>query len=123
MTDTALLEDTLGYIATLPAGETVVIVLGPGVFPVYPTDLDVDLIIIADSGGGARRRRVLSGAEGAGIGRQRELQTAGVSVIYALDNARHFSTTRLLALSGVVLQGSLNSAVLSGGVQLTVSES
>lgn len=101
------LEDTLGYIATLPPGSTVLVVIGPGVYPVYPSDLDVDLIII----GAPARRRLLEG---------RELQV-GYPVIYAVDNSRHFSTTRLLALSGVVLQGSLNSNVLSGGVQLTVS--
>lgn len=53
------LAHTIGYLYTLPSGSLVVITLGPGVFPVYPTDLDVDLIIV-----GSGRRRML----GAGVG-------------------------------------------------------
>lgn len=50
----AALADTIGYLYTLPPDSLVVIILGPGVFPVYPTDLDVDLIIV-----GSGRRRML----------------------------------------------------------------
>lgn len=100
------LEDTLALVGTAPPGSTVAIVLAPGVFPISPPpDLDVDLIIV----GGDARRRLLE---------VRELQAG--TVIYAVDNGRHFSTTRLLALSKVTLQGSFNSGAFSGGVQLTV---
>lgn len=103
------LEDTIGYLSTLPPGSVVVVALEPGVYPTFPADLEVDLIIV---GLEERRRRLET--EG-----RRHLQT-GFTVITAADNGRHFSTTRLLSLSRVILQGSPNSAVISGGVQLTV---
>lgn len=60
----AALQDTIGYLYTLPVGSVVVIELGPGVLPVGlpPADLQVDLIIV----GGSRRRRLgLEEEEGA----------------------------------------------------------
>lgn len=54
----AALADTIGYLYTLPSGSLVVITIGPGVFPVVPTDLDVDLIIV-----GSGRRRLLETEE------------------------------------------------------------
>lgn len=105
--ESASLGDTLGFLTTVPPGSTIVLTVNPGVYPTYPEELDVNLIIVGvpEEEGGRRQRR---------------LQTTGPTIIYAPDNARHFSTTRLLSLSGVILQGSVNSATISGGVQLTV---
>lgn len=109
------LQDTLGFLATLPPGSTVAITVNPGVYPTYPVDLDINLIIVGVPE--EENRRILGLTD---WGWPRQLQTTGPTIIYAADNTRHFSTTRLLALSGVILQGSLNSAAISGGVQLTV---
>lgn len=103
--ESAALDDTLGFLATLPPGSTVVLTVNPGVYPTFPEELDVNLVIVGVPGEDRRRHR--------------RLQT-GATVITAADNARHFTTTRLLGLTGVVLEGSPNTAVFSGGVQLTV---
>ena len=113
--ESASLENTLGFLATLPPGSTVVITVNPGVYPAYPVDLDINLIIVGVPE--EEDRRLLGMTH---LGSRRQLQTTGPTIIYAADNTRHFSTTRLLSLSGVILQGSLNSAAISGGVQLTV---
>lgn len=115
VSESALLEDTLGYLPTLPSGSTVVVALDAGVYPGFPEDLDVNLIIVGIPE--ARRQRLVhtDGHHGS-----RQLQ-AGFAVITAPDNGRHFSTTRLLSLTRVILQGWLSSASMSGGVQLTVS--
>ena len=103
------LEDTIGAAAAANNGTvtTVIIALGPGVYPQTTSyTITVNVIIVADPSLKTFRRR--------------RLQTTPVDpVIYAIADSRHYTVAgALIATDGVIFQGSLTS-YYSGGVQLT----
>ena len=114
VTEPGKLEDTIGAAAASSNETTVVIVLGPGLYPQTAAyTLTSNVFILVDSTAGEARRRL--GAHG-----PRHLETISVdnAVIFAVSDSRHYiMSNATLFTEGVVFQGSLTS-YYSGGVEL-----
>ncbi len=114
VTEPGKLEDTIGAAAASSNETTVVIVLGPGLYPQTAAyTLTSNVVILVDNTGGVARRRL--GALGP---RHLLTETVENAVIYANSNSRHFTMSNAsLFTDGVLFLGSLTD-YYSGGVEL-----
>ena len=114
VTEPGKLEDTIGAAAASSNETTVVIVLGPGLYPQTAAyTLTSNVVILVDNTGGVARRRL--GALGP---RHLLTETVENAVIYANSNSRHFIMSNAsLFTDGVLFLGSLTD-YYSGGVEL-----